>query len=101
MSADNWADCPRCDKNRDGLITETEVKVSESYGKVSVEEFDEMRAQLDRLRKGVLDPTFREDYEIYGAEHGCVMVKYSGRCAECGLSLSFEHEYPLDVDGAS
>jgi hypothetical protein len=36
--------------------------------------------------------TFREDYEIYGAEDGTVTVTYSGSCQSCGLSLSFRDD---------
>jgi hypothetical protein len=101
MSADNWADCPRCEKNREGAVEQFAAKVAYAYGKVPVDEFDEMRASLDRIRKGMPDPTFREDYEIYGAADGVVKVRYSGHCVECGLSLTFEHDHPLDVEGKS
>lgn len=101
MSADNWADCPGCAKQREVRISAAEKAVADSYGQVSVDEFDAARAELARLKSGVADPTFREDYEIYGAEDGEVKVTYSGRCSVCGLSLKFEHAHPLDVGGRS
>lgn len=69
---------------------------------VSIEEFDRLRAKAqdlalitesdaDRYR------TFREDYEITGAETGVVLVGYSGRCDKCGLAWSFEHSQVLPV----
>jgi hypothetical protein len=39
--------------------------------------------------------TFREDYEIYGAETGTVKVYYGGSCENCGLTLNFEHEHEI------
>jgi hypothetical protein len=39
--------------------------------------------------------TFREYYEIFGAETGTVGVSYSGRCDECGLRLDFEHAHEI------
>lgn len=43
--------------------------------------------------------TFREDYEIYGARDGEVMVTYHGECIVCHLVLEFRdvHSIP-DVD---
>lgn len=101
MSADNWADCPRCKVIREAALTERERAVENAYGKVPVAEFDAMRAELERDANTLIDPTFREDYEIYGAEDGVVKVRYQGRCKDCGLSLKFEHDHPLNVDGAS
>jgi hypothetical protein len=37
---------------------------------------------------------FREDYEI-GQDEGVVSVRYSGECQRCGLSVTFEQEYPI------
>ena len=60
MSADNWAICPRCLKR-------------------APEGADKWEYQ-----------TFREDYEIWGAEEGFIEVNYSGTCRACGLHLDFE-----------
>lgn len=101
MSADNWADCPRCAKRREEEIAHTESQINAAYGHVPVAEFDQKRADLEKLKASRPDPTFREDYEIYGAEDGVVKVVYSGRCSTCGLALKFEHEHELDVEGRS
>ena len=39
--------------------------------------------------------TFREDYEIFGAEDGVVMVTYEGHSQRCGSHLDFRHEVPV------
>ena len=95
MSADNWAVCPRCVKQARAAEAKALAKVMATYGKVPVEEFDRARADIPDL-----DPekfrTFREDYEIYGAEDGTVKVSYSGGCDTCGLSLNFSDEHPLN-----
>lgn len=36
--------------------------------------------------------TFREDYEIYGADKGTVLALYKGRCTTCGLNTSFQYQ---------
>ena len=99
MSADNWAVCPRCEKKRQAKIRETEAEVTAAYGKVSVDKFDAMRESLAELRTAEPVQTFREDYEVTGAEDGVVVVSYSGHCRVCRLACTFRHEEPLDVDG--
>jgi hypothetical protein len=64
---------------------------------VPVDEFDKARQSLadDRSQFERRTPTFREDYEIYGAETGTVTVSYSGECTECHLKLSFTEDHPI------
>lgn len=51
---------------------------------------------IKRSPDGMVDrPLFREDYEIYGAEDGAVIVSYSGVCEECNLRLQFETTTPI------
>ena len=94
MSADNWAVCPRCVKQARAAEAKALAKVMASYGKVPVEEFDRARADVPTS-----DPekfrTFREDYEIYGADDGDVVVDYGGSCTECGLHLTFTDHHPI------
>jgi hypothetical protein len=100
MSADNWDKCPRCVSRNLHTIAELAGKVSEAYGSVDVETFDQMRQELSDKQAAHDDynafRTFREDYEIYGAEDGLVEVSYRGGCRECGLSLEFEHAHTID-----
>ena len=97
MSADNWAQCPRCAAGRQTAVGDLLVKAEQGYGVLSVTEFDELRQSAADLEREPMEPTFREDYEVFGAETGEVAVSYSGSCARCGLSLRFEHFHPLDV----
>lgn len=95
MSASNWAVCPTCrdaEKRRvDGLVE----RLATGYGQIPVEEYDALRAEV---AKGVDEEghrTFREDYEIYGAEKGTVTVDYSGHCQVCGAGLDFKDEHEV------
>lgn len=97
MSASNWARCPRCTKAGREALAQRNAAVQASYGTVPVEEFDEARrqhaqavAEFERR-----DSTFREDYEIFGAEDGVITVEYSGGCRECGLHLSFINKHVI------
>jgi hypothetical protein len=97
MSADNWARCPRCDRRALTSFDERERTIADSYGKVSVEEFDQMRAALAKDRDDHVNAreTFREDYEFFGAEDGAVTASYAGECQVCGLKLQFVQKYEI------
>jgi hypothetical protein len=97
MSADNWAYCPRCTQHGQARLDQRAAAVQASYGKIPVEEFDEARRQHAAAVKAFeqRDQTFREDYEISGAETGAVTVGYSGSCTKCKLSLSFNFTEPI------
>jgi hypothetical protein len=69
-----------------------------SYGKVPAGEFDQARAAVEPVREADY-ATFREDYEIHGAETGTVEVGYAGECDTCGLSLDFHDKH--EIPGAS
>lgn len=88
MGASNWARCARCWKRADDEKVALREQVVASYGILPITEFDELRQRADA--EIVLKSTFREDYEIYGAEEGWVEVSYRGKCTACGLSLSFK-----------
>lgn len=94
MSASNWAVCPKC---LDGARAEHHLLnalARYSYGKVPVEEFDELRR---RAEKGVDKEdfrTFREDYEFY-IDEGQVVASYGGGCDKCHLEVSFTHRVPF------
>lgn len=101
MSADNWTKCPRCTERAAAELKKIEDAVDALYGTVPVEEFDAARAMLEKKREKNVnrEETFREDYEIFGAEDGVVTVGYRGACTACGLTLSFEENHPIpDVD---
>lgn len=107
MSADNWAVCPKCVANEEKRlrsVLDSAVKLrDESYGKVPVVAFNEIHARameaernLDALSDRLEEfRTFREDYEIWGAEECAVQVGYSGGCSKCRLSLEFTHKHEV------
>lgn len=92
MSADNWAYCPQCTERCEASFRQREAAIAASYGTVPVEKFDADRAKLDADKRAfdTRTPTFREDYEIYGAETGEITVTYSGHCTECACGLDFD-----------
>ena len=95
MSADNWGVCPRCEKRRHADIESMRLKVADSYGKVPVAEFDDLREQHTAMRAAHPKPTLREDYEIGIDEGGGFYAIYKGRCSDCDFSHEFRHEEVL------
>jgi hypothetical protein len=95
MSADNWTQCPRCKEKNERLADEKEITARNSYGKVSAENFDELREQAKAFRKAITsDDAFcsslREDYEI-GIYSGKFEVSYSGQCQTCGFDFTYKY----------
>lgn len=97
MSADNYAKCPRCQKALDGTVRTLARRLEDGYGEVSIAEYTDLQNRLAEaaVKAKVGSQTFREDYEIYGAETGTVTVSYGGSCSHCGLSLSFKDAHPI------
>lgn len=102
MSADNWAKCPRCADTDTAEIKELENDLRDSYGKVSLEEYENLQTQIEeakyQIKQNSAKATFREDYEIYGAETGILTISYRGVCNMCGLSNKINEEryfYPV------
>lgn len=94
VSADNWAICPRCLAAAFAAKAQLEAAAEAAYGAVPIQEFERLRAEAEKPVE--IRPTFREDYEIYGAEEGVVVVVYSGHCKVCSLGLDFKDEHPLE-----
>jgi hypothetical protein len=98
MSADNWANCPRCQKALDGTVDILSRRLADEYGKIPVAAYTDLQNQLAEaaVKAKAGSQTFREDYEIYGAATGTVTVSYGGHCKVCGLDLGFEDEHPIE-----
>lgn len=101
MSADNWAKCPRCQRALDGTVKTLAKRVADAYGNLPVAEYTQLQNRLAEaaVHASRGHATFREGYEIYGAETGTISVSYGGSCTECGLSVSFDYKH--EIPGAS
>ena len=96
MSADNWKECPRCLKRAIAKKEQLEAMVTENYGKVPVEEFDQLRAEA--AKPVDIGQHLREDYEFYlDEETGEFYASYKGRCQECDFSFEFKHEEVVPI----
>lgn len=79
MSAENWAQCPRCTK-----IFEAERLTL--YGNVPEERYP---SEVKRVEGAIKAQNLREDYEIGIDLEGNFYVKYCGHCAFCGFHYEF------------
>lgn len=98
MSASNWAACPRCIDNARAAWAEKLKAVEAAYGQIPIEDFDRLRSEAAAIEVNPAAEafqTFREDYEIYGADRGSIRIEYGGGCDTCGLSFSFQDERPF------
>ncbi|SLC05891.1 Uncharacterised protein [Mycobacteroides abscessus subsp. massiliense] len=105
MSANNWTTCYACQTRRadadDERIAEQRKRIEDAYGQVSQEEYDSLRGRVEsaiaEIEATPLSRTFREDFEIHGAETGVVTVSYGGSCTVCGYGTSFEERHPIEA----
>lgn len=91
MSADNFGICPRCHEQYEKDLIALDEKVTESYGKVTPEEYIRLKSELAQLEEKEEPTTLREDYE-QGVIEGEYYLRYSGHCSKCG----WEYEKKID-----
>ena len=92
MSADNWVICPYCKANADKELQKKVDHVADSYGKVTLFDWNEMNERLREAQSEELEKTFREDYEIGVSSDGTFEVDYRGSCINCRLQFTYKHE---------
>lgn len=92
MSADNWALCPRCNKDQINKLKEMKANLEKSYGKVDLVEYKNMQQDYYNTKKEQLEYTLREDYEQGMIEEGIYYVSYCCRCTVCGFEFTFSHK---------
>jgi hypothetical protein len=88
MSADNWANCPKCYQKPQSALEKVRLNF---YGKVSADEYEGLVAQAKADSKPEEETPLREDWDL-GCHEGKFYVSYSASCRSCGWGKSFEHE---------
>lgn len=96
MSANNWAECPRCIK----VAKENDKKrlkhIQDSYGKIREEEYLKLLKTSNERLGEVLAETLREDYCI-GICEDKFEVSYFGSCKVCGFKKEFKKTERLEI----
>src|SRR5215471_7810926 len=94
MSASSMAVCPRCvERARQAHLAES-VALATGYGVIPAQEYM-TRTAANQLPDPNRFRTFREDYDITGADTGTVTVSYGGSCEVCDLELDFTDAHPI------
>lgn len=75
MSADNWRECPCCNKKQLNEKEKAKIKADSCYGKVSQEEYLKLLEIANKPIK--LENSLREDYSLYVSLDGEFRVSYS------------------------
>lgn len=92
MSADNWRQCPRCER-RDAEAFDARVKAAkDAYGTVPA---DEWLAMKHTLTPPPETRTLREDYEFWIDGDGIFHAVYGAGCEVCGFAHDFNHFEPV------
>lgn len=94
MSADNWATCPKCEIKFRKVRQKALDEVKNAYGKVPLEEYEEMVSVAHVNLVEDMDSTFREDYEI-GIVEMEFEISYTGKCTECNFEYKFNFHKDL------
>ena len=99
MSADNTGVCPRCLAR---AIEKYEIllqNVMDSYGKVSIEEFEKLRIALGEPPTDLtIGRDLREDYENYTLPTGEFVITYECTCQCCGFNHHYAHTEQLEFN---
>jgi hypothetical protein len=93
MSADNWAMCPRCLLRHEAEVLTKKTTAEAAYGKVSLQEWQDLQEAAIAARKPIAERNFREDYDIGMDTNGELDISYSGNCSKCGWSVSYGHSF--------
>jgi len=95
MSADNWADCPKCKMKYEKVLLNLEQKKNKLYGKIPLEDWEAL--QKEPLPK-FNSETLREDFAIGIFTEGGFYIDYSGACTVCGFKFIYKFSKDLQKE---
>lgn len=94
MSPRTWTVCPKCKKEHESKVTSLRNKVTESYGKVSREEYKQLEHSLQEAEAADicdLENSLAEYYEHYWELNDCGVLtlhwRYNCNCQTCGFEF--------------
>ena len=84
MSADNWAECPKCAAKHITEYAELQHGIIDEYGKITPGDYLEL---VEKSKQPLIIPKeMREDYELGTDEDGTFSLDYRCSCRVCGFS---------------
>ena len=97
MSANNWAECPKCRMDRLAEIEKRRANLVKIYGKVPPESYVTEMTDFNNFRDAIPDESLREDYDLGITPQGEFYAAYSGKCEKCGLYFRFCHKEQVNL----
>ena len=92
MSASNFSICPRCARRHRDKATVKRREADQAYGNLPLDDWKLLdRDALEAAVEDITRKTFREDWEVFGAEDGEVVFNYGGHCEVCSLHVDIRH----------
>lgn len=89
MRPDNWAICHRCKDKFDAEYRELEEKLKTAYGRVSEEEYLELKLKVSFVPDKPMSLAEYYEIGIGGREFFCT---YKANCEICGFIFEFNHK---------
>lgn len=100
MSANNWTVCPKCESAHRASCDKLESELHESYGKVSLNEYSDLKDALTERQNEELTKEMREDFEI-GIEDGVFEYSYSAYCYACNFKFKKTDSQKVELEGGA
>lgn len=98
MSADNWAECPRCMAELAKKNAAELEELAADYGVMPAAEYTQKAAEIsERHASNITNENLREDYE-YSVNGAGLFFAYYKCCCDCGFSFTFKHEEAVPLD---
>lgn len=92
MSPRNWTVCPVCKQEHSRKVVGLRNRVTESYGKISREEYKQLEQELNEAEAADvcdLENSLAEYYEHYWEPNDCNVLtlhwRYTCDCQTCGF----------------
>ena len=85
-----WRTCPKCKKTLTKKRADEIKSLRESYGKISIDLYNEELMALSNKKEIISDETLQEDYRQYMNEDGLLAISYSCFCETCGFKYHFD-----------
>lgn len=98
MTADNWSECPECEKRHADEECRMIKHLREDYGKISLEDYEKRQSDLKEFLRREFDLNLREDYQfILDPATETLGVYYRCHCSVCSFGFMVNE----DIDYAA
>lgn len=96
MSADNWRECPKCEKRLKELNDKLFATGKKSFSEKEWDDFESFKSALEEKD----NTSLREDYEFWYDDNDLLNMRYGSYCDICGFDANLDNikDSSLKVD---